>query len=474
MSSRANNNWNYSPRSPLITNNLSGPEFAFGIPRWDEECRIDVTSTSTPASLPSVPTYPSYDLSALDFDTSRLDPDFDSSRLDPVPFGSTFGLVDNEFPPSPFQSFHFATPQFQAASERFDAANEHADIILSIGQDRARASTKARPLAGNGGAANLPQGPLPSLHARVPATDDVRKALGKSGAAKPKPKAKRGRRDEDEQEAVDSEDENDPNDPNRTVYNAARLLKLASAAVDLEPFLAPHGSKVATWQTLVDKLKDDDEVFRKSTISAASVQHKVESLVAFKKNKNPKRYRQLANVLAKKPAVRVTIGALLERLEQDYDEAKDKSDEAKAKIKKKNAEDRDGGEAIRQASMKTLGKRKRQPTPDSDADDGALSDNGSATTTRTPRSTAASASIETIDSGDDDAANASKGQRKRRRNDRSSETAQLFAFMRAENDRRAKHDERVAQSLDRFVGNSAQQKDEYISLLRDLIAKNDV
>ncbi|KAJ7619954.1 hypothetical protein DFH06DRAFT_1234511 [Mycena polygramma] len=472
MSSRANNNWNYTPHTPLVTNNLSGPEFMFSTPRWDEERRIDVTSTPTPSSLPSVPSYPSYDLSTLDFDTSRLDPDFDASRLDPVPFGSPFGLVDNEFPPSPFEPFHFATPHFQAASERFDAANEHADIILAIGQDRARASTKARPLAGSGGAANLPQGPLPSLHARVPATDDVRKAIGKSGAAKPKPKPKpkRGRRDEGEQEDVESDDENDPN---RTVYTADRLVTLASTAVDLKPFLAPHRSKGATWQALVDKLKADDEVFRNSTISAASVQHKVETLVAFKKNKNPKKYRQLANIIGKGAGVRVTIGALLERLEQDYDEAKGKSDEAKAKIKKKNDEDRDGGEAIRQASMKTLGKRKRQPTPDSDADDGALSDNGSATNTRTPRPTAASSSIETIDSGDDDAANASKGQRKRRRNDRSSETTELFAFMKAENDRRAKHDERIAQSLDRFVGNCAQQKDEYISLLRDLIAKND-
>ncbi|KAJ7826107.1 hypothetical protein B0H14DRAFT_3467895 [Mycena olivaceomarginata] len=72
--------------------------------------------------------------------------------------------------------------------------------------------------------------------------------------------------------------------------------------------------------------------------------------MAFKKDpsKNPK----LANLIGEGTSAGIAIAALLERLrlEVQYDSAKDKSDEAKEQIKKNNA----GGEAICQASMKTL------------------------------------------------------------------------------------------------------------------------
>ncbi|KAJ7639852.1 hypothetical protein DFH06DRAFT_1335115 [Mycena polygramma] len=460
MSSYANNNWDHvlnSTNSSHLTNNLSGPDFDFGTLHWDDG--RDGGIAPAPAAAPTTLSTPVFSNLA-----------FDTPHRDQVPFNApvTPAMGDDfTFPLSPFEPFHLTTSHLQAANEHFDRANEHADVVLAIGHNRANERASTRPLAGTGRAANLPRGPMPSHHTRVPLTDEVRKSIGRSSAAGKKGK-KRVEEEADEVVEVEDSDSDENENGGRTEYDGPRLLKAAGAAVDQQPYLAPYRGKGAAWQRVVVQMKKQ-KVFRGCNISAASVKQKVDSLVKFKKNgcKDEK----LKSLLGTGDADAVTMGALLEQLEAQYDAAKNKSDSAKAQIKKKNDEDKAGGEAIRQASMKTLGKRGREVTPSSDGD---ISDSGASTNPAhgASRPVAASSSIEVLNSDDENTSKVQKNKR-RRRNDRSSETTELFAIMKAENERRAKHDEQVAQQLGKFVDNCSAQKDEYISLLRELITKGD-
>ncbi|KAJ6537045.1 hypothetical protein B0H19DRAFT_1079420 [Mycena capillaripes] len=402
MSSRADNTWNFpvddKSYPSLGPADFSGSLIPSDILYWDRD--------AAPPKVAAATSFPTTDFSTFNMETPR------PTRRDPVASGVPFDL---------FEPHHFTTSHLKAANKRFDEANDRADLVLAVGYERAEARAKLDPSL-------APRSPLPSLHRRVPLTDEVRKSIGKSSAA----------------------------GKNAAVKTSRRMWKRR-----MRPFLAPHRGKGAAWRLVVNELKKAKE-FRDTTIPPQSVQQKAEALVAFKKN--PGQNRKLANIIGKGTAAGITIAALLEQLEEQYDSAKDKSDSAKARIKKKNDEDRVGGEVIREASMKRYRKR---TTPLSD---GELTDNESvAKPTPASRSTAASSSIEIIDSDDDHASQARKTKR-RRRNDRSSDTAELVALMRAENERRAKHDERIQQSFDTSVGNCSKQKDEYISLLRDLIA----
>ncbi|KAK7039744.1 hypothetical protein R3P38DRAFT_2514352, partial [Favolaschia claudopus] len=239
--------------------------------------------------------------------------------------------------------------------------------------------------------------------------------------------------------------------------------------IDVDPFTAPHGQKAVSWQQVVDNLAEQG--FRHTTISAASIQHKVEAMISFKKNPNGK-HKNLANIIGEGTSASITIAALLERLETNFDAAKDKSDEAKAKLKKKNDEDRDGGEAIRQASLRAGRKRARSPSDDEDTDSGP--------NTPCSRPGATDSSLENIDSdldNDSDTETPAKGKKssKRRRGMRrsaSGDADDLLGLMKAENDRRAAHDTRVAQSLETFVADSREQKKEFTSLLKELVAND--
>ncbi|KAJ6548359.1 hypothetical protein B0H19DRAFT_1378889 [Mycena capillaripes] len=348
--------------------------------------------------------------------------------------------------PPPSELDNFTTSHLRAAEKQFDTANEHASIVLAVNQDRADARDTTRPFSG--AAVNLPHGPLPSLHARIPATDDVRKATGK----------KRGR---DGAEKENEGNKADAGGGKRIQFSANDLIHIARVAVDVKPFLAEHKSKGTTWQLLKDTLVQ--EGFPHRSVRTDTIQHKVEGLVAFKKD--PSKNKKLANLIGEGTSAGITIAALLERLEDQHDQGKDKSDEAKAKIKKKSDEDHMAGEAIRSASMKTL----RTRTHTHGDDDGDITDTESADTPWR-RPIASSSSIETVDSDDSDAAN--KRKTKRRRRNPGADTEALLALMKAENERRAKHDARIADAFDTFVGNNSRQKDEYIGLLRDLLAKD--
>ncbi|KAF7336367.1 hypothetical protein MVEN_02185200 [Mycena venus] len=362
--------------------------------------------------------------STTDFSTLN----FNTPHRDQLPFGAPLpNEVEDypDFPASPFDtSFNFTTSHLRAANKQFDNANEHADIILAVNRDRADAHARPRPLADTT-AVNLPHGPLPSLHTRVPVTDDVRKAIGRSGA-------KRGG-DGDELEIVESDDENGGG---RCTFTGPRLIKAAGAAIDIQPFLAPHGSKTAAWKLVVEMLLTQKE-FRNTTCFRC--ERPAQGGII---GRNPGKNKKLANLIGKGTAAGVTIAALLEQLEQQYNTAKGKSDAAKEEVKKKIDEDREGGDAIRGNSMITMGKRKRTASDDEITDNELADDPAVAS-----RSATTSSSIETIDPDADDVSNASKakGNKRRRCNARttSSDTTELLALMKAENERRAKHDEHI-------------------------------
>ncbi|KAJ6481513.1 hypothetical protein C8R47DRAFT_1197713 [Mycena vitilis] len=296
-------------------------------------------------------------------------------------------------------------------------------------------------------------------HQRV-LEEEKRAMIGASGTEK-----KRGRKSKKNQENVGAAGEDSAG---KTSFNGDDLLGIARVCVDKEPFLAPHGKKAVVWEeALVELNKQKD--FRHPNMSALTLQHKCEALISYKKDPNGK-HKKLANVIGEGSAA-ITIEALLERMETQYDSAKDKSDDAKAAVKKKNDADKEGGEAIRQASLRAM-RRKRSPSPDSASDN----DDGDATDPEPPAADAAdtvtaSSSIETLDAAKAKAKPPAKRRRLNERRPASGKDA-LLDVLKEENKRRAEHDNRVATSLDTFVKDSREQKAEFASILRELITSD--
>ncbi|KAJ6530561.1 hypothetical protein B0H19DRAFT_1273571 [Mycena capillaripes] len=218
-------------------------------------------------------------------------------RHAPAPFGPPFT--------PPFRASPLTTSHLRAAETQFDKANERASIVLAVNQDRADSrSDTPRPLFD--AAVNLPHGPLLYLHTRVPVTDNVRKAIGQSGVAG----KKRGREGAEKENATPAGKKGS----NRIQFSANDLIHLAR--VDLKPFLAPHNSKGQIWQLVTETLVDQG--FRHLDVRADTVQHRVEALVAFKKD--PSKNKKLANLIGEGTSAGVIIAALLERLEDQHDQ----------------------------------------------------------------------------------------------------------------------------------------------------------
>ncbi|KAJ7032634.1 hypothetical protein C8F04DRAFT_1261713 [Mycena alexandri] len=346
------------------------------------------------------------------------------------PFSDRITDDSDYFPANPFEPRPITAAQFNAANTNFEQANERADVVLSANKERADKRDKAQTL----GVVTIRGG---------------------------------GQRRMEEKENIETEDiepEEVDTGGKRVKYTGPRLIVLARAVVNKQPFLAAHKTKGATWNRVVKRMRESWE-FSGAKLSMAAVQQKAEKLVKFKKNPTAKANKKLANIIGTGTSSGLIIGALLE---QQHDNAKDKSDEAKEKIKQKNNEDRDGGEAIREASMNTMRKRRREPTPNSD-DEGSTTDTAVATTlTSTSRATAPSSSIETIDS---DAEDKPRKCKRRCQNPLSDAEGRLVKIIERQDERRQRHEEKVEAMFDRFVDNNERQKNEYMSLLKDFIAK---
>ncbi|KAJ7599820.1 hypothetical protein C8J56DRAFT_1037429 [Mycena floridula] len=141
------------------------------------------------------------------------------------------------------------------------------------------------------------------------------------------------------------------------LWKGGDLVELARIAVDRRPFLAPHGRKGPTCTEVRNDLVEKQGV-RLESITGPVIQHKMEGLVHYKKDPDSvdKEVKAIASIL-KGNSYDITIQAILERLETQYDEAKDKSEAAKEKLRKKAEDDQIGGEEIRDASMRGLVKK---------------------------------------------------------------------------------------------------------------------
>ncbi|KAJ6559306.1 hypothetical protein B0H10DRAFT_2216668 [Mycena sp. CBHHK59/15] len=270
--------------------------------------------------------------------------------------------------------------------------------------------------------------------------DEVRKAIGRSGAQTTGDGKEKKRGRPKEKENVGGEGDTGTKPKGR--FTGEDLIMIARAVIDANPFVAPHGQKGQVWQQVVDALWAQE--FRHMTISAASVQHKAEALISYKRDPYGK-HKNLSNIIGQGTSTSITINA-----------AKDKSEDAKAKLKKKNDEDREGGHA-------------HSPTSD---EDGNTTDRE--TNTLSTCAFAAHLSLETIDSDDDNATNGKKVSKRRRGMHRStsSDADGLLGLMKAENAHRAAHDTCVTQSLKTFVSDSREQKKEFTSLLKELVAND--
>ncbi|KAJ7934984.1 hypothetical protein B0H13DRAFT_1854693 [Mycena leptocephala] len=325
--------------------------------------------------------------------------------------------------------------------------------------------------------------------------DETRTLIGNSGTEKMKRPVGRPKKVKENASPTD-----DASTTSKAHYNGDDLISIARAVVDVNPFIAPYGKNGIAWQEVVDKLVDQN--FRHKAVNAVTVQHKAEALTSYEKDPLGK-HKNLANVIGDGKSASITIGALLERLETQYDESKDKSDDAKAKLKSKQDADREGGEAIRRASMQTLRhKRARSPSTSDDEDKHPDTEQTTVTATASPSpstadaddatapsepaagpsesatepantSVSASSSLETLDSDAEDNKKSDQKKSKRRRTmDRRTSTAgtdTLVQLLKAENARRAAHDAEVAASFNMFVKDAREQKNEVTSLLKDLV-----
>ncbi|KAJ7351360.1 hypothetical protein DFH08DRAFT_806083 [Mycena albidolilacea] len=233
----------------------------------------------------------------------------------------------------------------------------------------------------------------------------------------------------------------------KSKFNGNDLIGLACTAIDCNPWLVAYKKK---------------EGFCHPNMNATTLQHKCKAIISFKKDPKGKN-KNLAKVIGVGKSAALTIAALLERMETQYDEVKDKSDDTKAVIKKKNNTDREGGEAIRQASLHGM-RCKYSPTPESDDSDAtepevdekassigdAAPDADAGTPATTPKMTSASSSVEIIDGTKD-----KKPTKCRHLHDRRSALgtdALIDLFWK--NQCHAEHNNRVAMSLNTFVKDS--------------------
>ncbi|KAK6984321.1 hypothetical protein R3P38DRAFT_2576127 [Favolaschia claudopus] len=436
MSSRAEYNWERSLTSPISSFDFTP---ANGARSAGNGCANEFT---TPASSTGATT----DLSTFRFSFPHAEP---TTPISPA----TWDLLD-DFPASPFQPYCPNAAQFELLNTRFEEAYNKSEARLALLNERGTEQPRSpAPVAQS--ALNMPRGPMPSAQARarIPVTDEVRRAIGRSGAGG----KKRGREEREKENQVgDGDGGSDAEEGGkvkkggkRVRFDASDLIHITRVVVDLQPYLARHNEKGKTWALVVSTLLEQD--FPHKDISAGSVTNNLYS-------KEPAKNPQIANIIGEDTSASIVIAALLERLETQYDQAKNKSDSAKAKIKQKNDEDRKGGESIRNNSMKTL--RSRPRTSTADPDDDSTDDE---TSTVPPRSLSGSSTIEILDSDDESNARPSKR--------RCSEAEETRRLMRTENERREKHDARVLKMFDNYLEASTKQKAETNEILRAFLER---
>ncbi|KAJ3780581.1 hypothetical protein GGU10DRAFT_337053 [Lentinula aff. detonsa] len=232
----------------------------------------------------------------------------------------------------------------------------------------------------------------------------------------------------------------------RQSWTGADLIALARAVLEKEPFVQPHRKKGKVWDDIKEILVAEKSIT--ANTHATAVQHKAESLVSYWKN--PKstdgRIKSIAKIFKDRPAYKITIAALMDGIDNQWDRGRNESEAVKEKNQKKKDEDTEGGEAIRHASLRTMGLRKHQMDPvlddktDTDGDEHNDHDNN---LTRSPTHKRKYDSIASLDDDDNNETIGTGHKRQRSSIRRATGNSELLEFLRADSADRKAHQERL-------------------------------
>ncbi|KAJ7112545.1 hypothetical protein C8R44DRAFT_856213 [Mycena epipterygia] len=347
------------------------------------------------------------------------------------------------YPPPDQPSLEFAQHQLAVINEKYP------EFPASI-------SPPPRSAIPFGDAINLPHGPIPSMQARADA-----KRLGDS-IHQPKPKQRTG-------EDVHLE-EDDDGSGKRVAFRGRDLLQLARAVVDKQPFLAKHKEVAREWKAVNAYLVANGFRHR---VKHTTIQRKAKALVAFKKDPTCEDAQSVASQL--QGDVAILIGAVLEQLEKQWDDA-NTSEEEKQKIKQltrgaqKIEADRAAGEVIRNASLSGR-KRPRSPSPDA-VNDADVTD----TEGPTPKKSSSAGTLSTSSSIDLSTAETSGKTSKRRRMDRrtdsTSATADIVKLLEKDIAQRHEYQQEQATTMKAFLQDQKESRGQIIGLLENILRKD--
>ncbi|KAJ7911733.1 hypothetical protein B0H13DRAFT_1875566 [Mycena leptocephala] len=339
---------------------------------------------------------------------------------------------DFTYPPPSQPSLHFSKARLAAMEQEFPPSPF--DFPL-------------RAILGN--AMNLPRGAIPSLQAH--ATDAEKHGPNDKGT---------GAADEAEQsgsEEVAASKRGKKTGP-RNVFGGTQLIQLARAIDKCKPYLAPHGGVGDSWKATNQHLKANGFNL---DVKYTALQTKAKALIAYKKDPTCEEAKSVASHI--KDDVAILIASTLEKIEQQYDDAKDKSDAAKLELKEKLENETMAGDKVRGASMIAHQKRKRSDSPAANDDD---TDN-EASTPRKASGVSATSSLELSD------AEGSKKKLKRRKTDwrgESSTSTDIVKILECDIAQCAEHQQVQAATIKEYVADAREGRSQIIGLLEKLIA----
>ncbi|KAK6974775.1 hypothetical protein R3P38DRAFT_3481387 [Favolaschia claudopus] len=296
-------------------------------------------------------------------------------------------------------------------------------------------------------AMNLPREPLPSKQASAEYTQPEKVSVH-DPVLTPQPAASENR-----------ETVNKKTTKPRAVIGGRDLLQIGRAVVKLKPFLAGHGDVGKLWKAVNQHLRDNG--FRHE-VASSTIQSKAHALVAFKKDPTCEEARSVVSHI--KDDVAVLIASTLEQMEQQWDDAKDKSDAAKQEFKEKTEADAAAGERIRAKSM-IARKRRRSvtPPPKDDTDDEAGDASGS------------SAGGPSAEGSFNDSEGSKKKTTKKRKTDRRTDppaVAELTQLLKADMDERREYNKENNALMHKYLDDVNDGRKEMMGLLAKLLSSD--
>ncbi|GLB35541.1 hypothetical protein LshimejAT787_0211060 [Lyophyllum shimeji] len=148
----------------------------------------------------------------------------------------------------------------------------------------------------------------------------------------------------------------------RGTYSGREYKVLASVAIDVNPWAAGHGQKKARWQQVASEVKAEG-CFKDSSME--TIKRKMKELMDYQRDPDSRSGSRIARIL--KGSHAISIASLLDRACHLEDCAKNKTEDERQVARKRDEEDKAGGKAIRDASVRTMG-LKREPSTEPDSD----------------------------------------------------------------------------------------------------------